>query len=76
MSDARDRKAYPSGNRLLSFVTDAINDIDHYIDYRGRSFEDLIAVQKQIDQLTGKINNRLVRDFKPETQKYLQGNHE
>lgn len=59
-------------DRLLSFVTDAIDSIDHYIDYQGRKFEELIAVQKEIDRLTQTINNRLVRDFKSQTQKYLQ----
>ncbi len=51
-------------DRLLSYVTENLDEIKHYINYRGRSYQDLVNLQKEIDELTLAITTRLVRDFK------------
>ena len=58
-------------DRLLSFVTDSLDNIQHYADYRGRNFDDLIALQKELDKINESINQRLVRDFKTKTIEHL-----
>ena len=51
-------------DRFLSYVTESLNNLHHYVNYRGRSYEDLTNLQKAVDDLKSAINLRLVRDFK------------
>ena len=48
----------------LSYLTESLNNICHYIDYRGRSYQDLATLQKTLNDLNFAINIRLIRDFK------------
>ncbi len=50
-------------DRFLSYVTESLNNLHHYVNYRGRSYEDLTNLQKAVDDLNLAIKTRLNRDF-------------
>lgn len=51
-------------DRYPSYLIKAFNDIHHYVNYRGRTYEDLAMLQKAVHELNQAIDIRLVRDFK------------
>jgi hypothetical protein len=51
-------------DRLLSYVTESLENLHHYVNYRGRSYEDLAILQKAVHELNQAIDIRLIRDFK------------
>ena len=50
-------------DRYPSYLIEALNNIHHYVNYRGRSYQDLTALQDSVDELKLMINTRLIRDF-------------
>ena len=38
-------------DHFLSYVTESLNNLHHYVNYRGRSYEDLTNLQKAVDDL-------------------------
>ena len=64
-------------DHFLSYVTESLNNLHHYVNYRGRSYEDLTNLQKAVDDLKSAINTRLNRDFShiPEVAKMLKIKH-
>ena len=51
-------------DRFPSYLIEALNHIHHYVNYRGRNYEDLAILQKAVHELNRAIDIRLVRDFK------------
>ena len=52
-----DRDRYPS------YLIEALDHIEHYINYRGRTYHDLKSVQNAVDELKTAIDTRLNQDF-------------
>jgi len=53
-----DRDRYPY------YLSESLDLVHHYVNYRGRSYQDLVDLQKAVDDLNLAINNRLIRGFK------------
>ena len=51
-------------DRFPSYLIESLNNIHHYVNYRGRSYEDLATLQKAVHELNQGIDIRLIRDFK------------
>ncbi len=66
-----DRDRYPS------YLIESLNNIHHYLNYRGRSYQDLAALQDSVDELKLMIDTRLIRDFSqiPEVAEMLKIKH-
>lgn len=50
-------------DRLLSFVTDALDNLDHYIQYPHRNAMDLLVLGQELDKLRQAIDYRLGDEF-------------
>ncbi len=64
-------------DRYPSYLIEAFNNIHHYVNYRGRSYQDLAILQDSVDELKLMINTRLIRDFSqiPEVAEMLKIKH-
>ena len=65
------RDSYPS------YLSESLDNIHHYINYRGRNYQDLCNLQKAVDDLNLAINQRLNTDFRhiPEVAKSFKVKH-
>ncbi len=61
-------------DRFPSYLTESLHNIHHYVNYRGRSYQDLAILQKAVNELNTVIDTKLSRDFKdhPEMQSSFQ----
>ncbi len=50
-------------DRFPSYLQEALNLIEHYINYRGRTYEDLKAIHDELYELQLKIYRRGINDF-------------
>ena len=52
-----DRDRYPS------YLIESLDNLHHYVNYRGRTYHDLKSVKNAVDELKLMIDTRLNRDF-------------
>ena len=62
MSDAL-RASQRHRDRFPSYLIESLNNIHHYVNYRGRTYHDLKSVLNAVVELKEMINTRLIRDF-------------
>ena len=46
-----------------SYLIESLDNLHHYVNYRGRTYHDLKSVKNAVDELQRMINTRLNRDF-------------
>ena len=48
-----------------SYLIESLDNLHHYLNYRGRTYHDLKSLLQAVDELKLMINTRLNRDFAP-----------
>ncbi len=50
-------------DRFPSYLQEALSLIEHYINYRGRTYGDLKAIHDELHELQFKVYRREIKDF-------------